>query len=139
MTVTSGLTYVVFRAQDDVSVPCSRSLTVGCCTFAPDTPYAVEAAAARRTAVLGTPATAKAKWVRVIQDADLAALGVTSLQGTPVVAAFDEGAVAGARYVVLYRRMRWRPEPRSDGPSCAGHAHMQATWAVLPEETQRRD
>ena len=133
ITVTSGLTYVVFRAQDDVRVPCSRSLTAGCCTFEPDTPYAVEAAATRRTAVLGTPSTTKAKWVRVVQDANLAALGVTGLQGTPVVAAFDQAALAGARYVVLSRRRRWRPEPKSDGRSCGGHVHMQATWAVLPE------
>jgi hypothetical protein len=123
--------YFAFRAQENVSVPCSRSLAVGCCTFSPSDAYQVEVSSALRTAALGTPTTTKARWVRVLSDADLGALGVSGLRGTPVVAAFGEEQLVGAQFVALYRRKHW-PSGESHAASCSGHTHMQVTWARLP-------
>jgi hypothetical protein len=124
--------YFAFRAQENVSVPCSRSLAVGCCTFSPSDAYQVEVSSALRTAALGTPTTTKARWVRVLSDADLGALGVSGLRGTPVVAAFGEEQLVGAQFVALYRRKHWPSGAESHAASCSGHTHMQVTWARLP-------
>ncbi|HSC26445.1 MAG TPA: hypothetical protein VLD67_04170 [Vicinamibacterales bacterium] len=103
----------------------------------PDQPYHVELSELLKTNLLGTPLTRKARWVRLIPNVDLAVLGVASLDGRPVVAAFDEADFKGARYVALYRKKHWPAESASDAPSCGGHVHLQGTWAVLPTAVQR--
>ena len=133
------LSYFIFRAQDDVSVPCSRSLAPECCRFGPDDAYEVELSPALTTAELGTPRTTKAKWVRAVPDADLVSLGVRALQGTPIIAAFGRGQLTGARYVALYRRKHRSTEIESQPASCNGHTHLQVTWAVLPETQDLRN
>jgi hypothetical protein len=129
------LTYVVFRAQEDVSVPCSRSLAPDCCRFGPGDPYQVELSAELRTADLGTSRTTKATWVRAVPGADLSSLAVRDLLGAPIIAAFDQRQLTGARYVALYRRTT---QVESPPLSCNGHIHLQATWAVLPTTVKDR-
>lgn len=127
--------YFAFRAQDNASVPCSRSLAAGCCTFSPADTYQVEVSPALRTAVLGTPATTKAKWVRVVSNGDVASLGVPALRGTPVIAAFDQEQLVGAQFVALYRRKHWPSDGESHAATCSGHTHLQVTWARVPTRT----
>jgi hypothetical protein len=129
---SSELVYFAFRRQDDVAVPCSRALAAHCCGFGPDDVYRVEISVALTTAILGTPRTTKAKWVRVLSGSDLASLGIAALAGEPVIAAFLREELVGAQYVALYRRKHWPLDGSAHGVSCSGHTHLQVTWARLP-------
>jgi hypothetical protein len=122
---------VVFRKQEDVDAPCSRALPPQCCAFTTADEYNVEVTPVLKTAVLGTPATIKAQWTRVMEGGNLDALGIPGLEGVPVVAALNPPDLISAKYVVLYRRKHWTGAS-PEGGACGGHTHLQATWAVLP-------